>query len=88
MNQKSQVQFESAVQLNTKMLFFFRKGEITMAENKKTNFLIGARIRAARKAKDLSQEKLAEKLDVSTAAVSTWERGEFIHHIHDHMDLP
>ena len=49
-----------------------------MAENKKTNLLIGARIRAARKAKDLSQEKLAEKLDVSTAAVSTWERGEFI----------
>lgn len=39
---------------------------------------IGERIKAARKAKKMTQEKLAEKLGVSPQAVSNWERGEFI----------
>ena len=45
-----------------------------MTDNKK----IGERIRNARKAKDLSQEQLGEKLGVSFQAVSTWEQGKFI----------
>lgn len=40
--------------------------------------MIGERIRAARKAKKLSQEQLAEELGVSFQAVSTWEQGKFI----------
>lgn len=40
--------------------------------------LAGKRIRAARKAKGLSQEKLAERLGVSFQAVSTWETGKFL----------
>ena len=47
-------------------------------ENTNTNLLIGARIKAARKAKGMSQENLAEKLGVSFQAVSTWEQGKFI----------
>ena len=42
------------------------------------NKLIGERIKAARKAKGLSQEQLGEKLGVSFQAVSTWEQGKFI----------
>ncbi len=42
------------------------------------NQVIGERIRAARKAKNLSQDKLGEKLGVTFQAVSTWERGEFV----------
>ena len=49
-----------------------------MAETKKMNQMIGARIKAARKAKGMSQEQLADKLDVSFQAVSTWEKGKFI----------
>ena len=49
-----------------------------MAENTNINKLIGARIKAARKAKGLSQEQLGEQLDVSFQAVSTWEQGKFI----------
>ena len=45
---------------------------------KNGNKLVGRRIRAARKAKGLSQEQLGEKLDVSFQAVSTWEQGKFI----------
>lgn len=39
---------------------------------------IGERIKAARKAKGLSQEALGEKLEVSFQAVSSWETGKFI----------
>lgn len=39
---------------------------------------IGKRIRAARKEKDLSQEKLGEELEVSFQAVSSWETGKFL----------
>jgi transcriptional regulator with XRE-family HTH domain len=39
---------------------------------------IGERIKAARKAKGLSQEVLGEKLEVSFQAVSSWETGKFI----------
>ena len=39
---------------------------------------IGERIREARAVKKLTQEKLAELLEVSPQAVSTWERGEFV----------
>ena len=39
---------------------------------------IGDRIRAARQAKELSQEKLADRLGVSFQAVSTWEQGKTI----------
>lgn len=51
-----------------------------MAENKKTNLLIGERIRDARKRKDpsVNQEQLAEKLGVTFQAVSNWETGKFI----------
>ena len=46
---------------------------------------IGERIKAARKAKGLSQEALGEKLEVSFQAVSSWETGKFIP---DAEDLP
>ena len=49
-----------------------------MTENRKTKEMIGERIRKARKARGMSQEELAEKLDVSFQAVSTWEQGKFI----------
>lgn len=49
-----------------------------MTENTNMNKLIGERIKAARKAKGLSQEQLGEKLGVSFQAVSTWEQGKFI----------
>lgn len=44
-----------------------------------TDFIkTGERIKTARKAKGLSQEKLGEKLGVSFQAVSTWEQGKYI----------
>ena len=49
-----------------------------MAEQMKLNQKIGSRIRAARKARGLSQEQLGEKLSVSFQAVSTWEQGKYI----------
>jgi GTP pyrophosphokinase len=39
---------------------------------------VGRRIRAARKAKGLSQEELGAKLGISFQAVSTWETGKFM----------
>ena len=48
-----------------------------MAENM-TGKSVGERIRAARKQKGMSQEKLGEKIGVSFQAVSTWEQGKFI----------
>ena len=42
------------------------------------NKMIGERIKAARKAKGLSQEHLGEKLGISFQAVSSWETGKFI----------
>ena len=42
------------------------------------NKRIGERIKAARKAKGLSQEQLGEKLDITFQAVSSWETGKFI----------
>ena len=48
-----------------------------MAETTKSK-MIGNRIKAARKARNLSQEQLGEKLGVSFQAVSTWEQGKFI----------
>jgi GTP pyrophosphokinase len=42
------------------------------------NKAIGERIKAARKAKGLSQEQLGEKLGISFQAVSSWETGKFI----------
>ena len=49
-----------------------------MAENTNTSLLTGARIKAARKAKGMTQNDLAEKLDVTFQAVSSWEQGKFI----------
>ena len=49
-----------------------------MAENTNTSLLIGERIKAARKAKGLTQSILAERLDVTFQAVSSWEQGKFI----------
>lgn len=49
-----------------------------MAENTNTSLLTGARIKAARKAKGMTQNNLAEKLDVTFQAVSSWEQGKFI----------
>ena len=49
-----------------------------MADNGKMNRVIGERIKAARKVKGLSQEKLADQLGVSFQAVSSWETGKFI----------
>ncbi|MBR2664498.1 MAG: helix-turn-helix transcriptional regulator, partial [Clostridia bacterium] len=40
--------------------------------------MIGDRIRAARLARGMSQEKLGEKLGVSFQAVSSWETGKFL----------
>ena len=59
------------------------------------NKTIGERIRAARKAKGLSQEQLGEKLDISFQAVSSWETGKFIPdsehlctgHVNDHTPI-
>ena len=42
------------------------------------NKMIGERIKAARKAKGLSQEQLGEKLGISFQTVSSWETGKFI----------
>ncbi len=39
---------------------------------------IGERIKEARKMKNLSQEQLGEKLDLSFQAVSSWETGKFV----------
>ena len=47
-----------------------------MADEMRYRMLAGDRIREARRAKDLSQEKLAEILDVSSQAVSNWEAGK------------
>ena len=49
-----------------------------MTEKTRISEKTGTRIRAARKAKGLSQEALGEKLGVSFQAVSTWEQGKFI----------
>ncbi len=49
-----------------------------MAENTNTSLLTGACIKAARKAKGMTQNDLAEKLDVTFQAVSSWEQGKFI----------
>lgn len=49
-----------------------------MTESNKINEAAGKRIKAARKAKGLSQEQLGEKLGVSFQAVSTWETGKNI----------
>ena len=40
--------------------------------------LIGKRIAAARKARNMTQEQLGDKLGVSFQAVSSWEQGKFI----------
>ena len=37
---------------------------------------LGARLQALRRQANLSQQELAERLHVSTAAVSKWERGK------------
>ena len=51
---------------------------MAVAEGKKLNETVGKRIREARKARGLSQEKLSEILGVSFQAVSSWETGRFI----------
>lgn len=38
---------------------------------------LGEKIRKMRKEKNLSQEQLAEKLDVSRQTISNWENGKF-----------
>ena len=49
-----------------------------MSEHARINETAGKRIKAARKAKGLSQEQLGERLGVSFQAVSTWETGKNI----------
>jgi transcriptional regulator with XRE-family HTH domain len=44
-------------------------------ERKRPDAAFGARLRAARDRADLSQEQVAEKLDVSFQTVSNWETG-------------
>lgn len=39
--------------------------------------LVGANIRAARKAADLKQRELAAALDISPQHLSDWERGDY-----------
>lgn len=39
--------------------------------------IIGANIKAARKAKGLRQRQLSERLDIDVMAVSNWERGVY-----------
>ena len=38
---------------------------------------LGMRIKYLRKAKNLTQEQLAEKLDVTRQTISNWENGKF-----------
>ena len=49
-----------------------------MTDMTEMNMVVGERIKAARKAKGLSQEQLGEKLGISFQAVSTWETGKNI----------
>ena len=43
---------------------------------KKPGTPLGARIRAARQARSISQARLAQRIEVTTSTVSDWERGE------------
>ena len=45
---------------------------------KELDITIGAKLAAARKAAGLTQDQLAEKLDVTGQAVSSWERNEYL----------
>ena len=49
-----------------------------MTDQTKISQRVGTRIKAARKARGLSQEQLGEKLGVNFQAVSTWEQGKYI----------
>lgn len=51
------------------------KGGFIMKEKKEINIRIGERIRQARENIEYTQEKLAEKIDVSTQYISDLERG-------------
>lgn len=51
------------------------KGGFIMKEKKELNIRIGERIRQARENAEYTQEKLAEKVDVSTQYISDLERG-------------
>ena len=46
-----------------------------MREKKAINIEIGERVKAAREQADITQEQLAERIDVSTQYVSDLERG-------------
>jgi len=50
-------------------------GEGNMKDKKALNTVIGNRIRISREKSGLTQEELAEKLDLSTQFISTIERG-------------
>jgi len=50
-------------------------GENNMRDKKALNVAIGNRIRISREKSGLTQEELAEKLDLSTQFISTIERG-------------
>ena len=47
-----------------------------MKEKKEINISVGARVKAAREAAGLTQERFAELIDVSTQYVSDMERGK------------
>lgn len=51
------------------------KGGIYMKERKEINIQIGERIQKARELSGYTQEKLADKVDVSTQYISDLERG-------------
>lgn len=52
-----------------------RREEAKDLEN--TRYIFGNKITKYRKMKKLTQEELAEKLDVSKQAVSKWENGKY-----------
>ena len=62
--------------LKFRLLYIIRvKGGIDMRVRKELNICIGERVRQARNAAGYTQEKLAEKLDVTIQYVSDLERG-------------
>lgn len=57
------------------MLVLLRKGNVIIRAKKNINVEVGSRIQLAREAAGLTQEQLAEQLDLTTQFISIIERG-------------
>ena len=53
-----------------------RRGTRRRPEKERSAMTIGAKLAVARKARGLTQDRLAEKMDVTFQTISAWERGE------------